>query len=248
MSANVNRVLARRPKRVLMIVANPAISPVTGWPVGFWWAEVTHPWWSFREAGYEVDVVSPAGGDLEADSWSDPRDAGGYSAHDVLTLGFISSAEHAALVRGTRPLREVEPSGYDAVFVAGGQSPMVTMADDGELHRFIARFYEAGKVVAIVCHATCALLKTRLSDGTLLVEGKSWTGFADAEERFADAYVGRRIQPFWIEEEARKMAGTNFVVAAPFRPHAIRDGQLVTGQQQYSGAAAAELVIQALGR
>ena len=102
--------------------------------------------------------------------------------------------------------------------------------------------------MAIVCHATCALLQARLADGRLLVEGKSWTGFADAEERYADACVGRKIQPFWIEEEARKMKGTSFVVSAAFRSHAIRDGRLVTGQQQYSGSAAAELVIEALGR
>jgi putative intracellular protease/amidase len=231
-----------------MVVANPSTSPVTGWPVGFWWAEVTHPWWTFTEAGYEVTLASPKGGDLVADSWSDPRDPSGYSAHDILTLGFVTSAEHAKLLSGTPSLNDVDPSGYDALFVAGGQSPMVTMAHDEDLHRFIASFYEAGKVVAIVCHATCTLLRARLSDGRLLVEGKSWTGFADAEERFADAYVGRKIQPFWIEEEARKMAGTNFVVSAAFRPHAIRDGRLVTGQQQYSGAAAAELVIEALGR
>lgn len=248
MSANVNRLDPARPRRVLMVVANPATSPVTGWPVGFWWAEVTHPWWTFREAGYEVTVASPRGGDLQADAWSDPRDASGYSAHDLLTLGFVSSPEHAELVKDTPSLAQVEPAGYDALFLAGGQSPMVTMADDEGLHRFIADFYEAGKVVAVVCHATCTLLKTRLADGTLLVEGKSWTGFADEEERFADAYVGRKIQPFWIEEEARKMEGTNFVVSAPFRPHALRDGRLITGQQQYSGTAAAELVIEALGR
>ena len=248
MSANLNSVDPSRPKRVLMVVANPATSPVTGWPVGFWWAELTHPWWVFAEAGYQVTVVSPGGGDLEADAWSDPRDPSGYSAHDILTLGFISSPSHAGLVKGTPSVADVEPSGYDALFVAGGQSPMITMAEDADLHRFIADFYEAGKVVAIVCHAVCTLLRTRLSDGSLLVAGKSWTGFADEEERFADAYVGQRIQPFWIEEEARKMEGTNFVVAAPFRPHALRDGRLVTGQQQYSGAAAAELVIEALGR
>jgi putative intracellular protease/amidase len=248
MSATIDILDPDQPKRILMLVSNPTTSSVTGWPVGFWWAEVTHPWWAFREAGYQVTLASPAGGDLEADSWSDPRDASGYSAHDILTLGFVNSPEHAKLVKNTPSLEQVDPSGYDALFVAGGQSPMVTMADDEKLHRFIADFYEAGKVVAIVCHAACTLLKTRLSDGALLVAGKSWTGFADAEERFADASVGRKIQPFWIESEARKVEGTNFVVAAPFRPYALRDGRLVTGQQQYSGAAAAELVIEALGR
>jgi putative intracellular protease/amidase len=79
------------------------------------------------------------------------------------------------------------------------------------------------------------------------VAGKTWTGFADSEEDYADAFVGQRIQPFRIEEEAGKLDGTNFVVNSRFKPFAVRDGLLVTGQQQYSGGAAAKLVIEALG-
>jgi putative intracellular protease/amidase len=79
------------------------------------------------------------------------------------------------------------------------------------------------------------------------VDGRTWTGFATSEERFADAFVGQRIQPFWIEDEARKLEGTNFVVSSMFKPFALRDGNLITGQQQYSGAAVARLVIEALG-
>jgi putative intracellular protease/amidase len=103
-------------------------------------------------------------------------------------------------------------------------------------------------VAALVCHATCLLLETKLSSGELLVKGKTWTGFATSEEKFADSFVGKRIQPFWIEDEARTIEGTNFVVDQMFREFAVRDGLLVTGQQQYSGAAAARLVIEALGR
>ncbi|WGV16346.1 type 1 glutamine amidotransferase domain-containing protein [Fuscovulum ytuae] len=235
-------------KKVLMIAANPGTSPTTGWPIGFWWAELTHPYWTFAEAGYQIDIASPKGGDLMADGYSDPEDASGYSAHDILSLGFKKSATHAALLTGTKSIAEVDVEGYDAIFVAGGQSPMVTMIDDTALHAFVARAYEAGKIVAIVCHGTCILLKTRLSNGDLLVKGKTWTGFADSEEAFADAFVGMRIQPFWIEEEAKKIEGTNFVTANMFKPFALRDGNLITGQQQYSGAAAAELVVQALGR
>lgn len=235
-------------KKVLMIAANPGTSPTTGWPIGFWWAELTHPYWTFAEAGYQIDIASPKGGDLMADGYSDPEDASGYSAHDILSLGFKKSATHAALLTGTKSIAEVDVEGYDVIFVAGGQSPMVTMIDDTALHAFVARAYEAGKIVAIVCHGTCILLKTRLSNGDLLVKGKTWTGFADSEEAFADAFVGMRIQPFWIEEEAKKIEGTNFVTANMFKPFALRDGNLITGQQQYSGAAAAELVVQALGR
>lgn len=235
-------------KKVLMIAANPGLSPTTGWPVGFWWAELTHPYWAFTEAGYEVEIVSPAGGDLVADGFSDPEDASGYSAHDLLSLGFKTSARHAALLKGTRSIAQVDPAAYDAIFLAGGQSPMVTMIDDTALHAFVARAYEAGRIVAIVCHATCILLKTRLSTGALLVEGKTWTGFANSEEAYADAWVGQKIQPFWIEDEARRIKGTNFVVNGMFKPFALRDGNLITGQQQFSGAAAADLVVQTLGR
>ncbi len=161
------------PKRILMIAGNPGISAVTGWPVGFWWAELTHPYWAFTEAGYSVDIVSPQGGDLTADSYSDPEDASGYSAHDLLSLGFKHSPAHAALLQATKPIAAVDAADYDAIFLAGGQSPMITMIDDGGLHRFIAASYEAGKIIAIVCHGTCILLKTRLPDGSLLVAGKT---------------------------------------------------------------------------
>jgi len=115
------------------------------------------------------------------------------------------------------------------------------------VHEIVRRFYEAGKVTAIVCHATSVLLRATLSDGSLLVAGKTWTGFADSEEDFADAFVGQRIQPFRIEEQARALEDTNFIVSGTFRSFAVRDGLLVTGQQQYSGGAAAKLVIEALG-
>jgi len=246
MSANVN--VTNRKKKVLMVVANPSTSKTTGWPVGFWWAEVTHPYWAFTEAGYEVEIRSPQGGALQADGYSDPEDASGYSAHDILSLGFKKSQTHAALLQNTRSVDDVDPNAYDAVFFAGGQSPMVTFRGNQKLQALVARFYEAGRVTALVCHATCLLLDTKLSNGDLLVKGKTWTGFATSEEKFADSFVGQRIQPFWIEDEARTIDGTNFVVDQMFREFAVRDGLLVTGQQQYSGAAAARLVIEALGR
>ena len=124
---------------------------------------------------------------------------------------------------------------------------MVTFVDEPRVHEIVRDFYEAGKVTAIVCHATSVLLEVKLSDGSLLVSGKTWTGFADSEEDFADAFVGQRIQPFRIEEEPSKLGNTNFVVNGRFKPFAVRDGLLVTGQQQYSGGVAAKLVIEALG-
>lgn len=247
MSASINILHPERPRRVLMLASNPAVSPVTGWPVGFWWAELTHPWWEFTEHGYQVDIASPDGGALAGDAWSDPRDPSGYSAHDLLSLGFIASPAHAPLVEQSLALSDVDPAAYDAIFLVGGQGPMATFVDDRRVHELVTGFHATGKPTAVVCHATAVLLHARQADGQLLVAGRTWTGFADSEEEYADAFVGRRIQPFRIEEEARRLAGTNFIVAGRFRPHAVRDGNLITGQQQYSGTAAARLVVEALG-
>ncbi len=235
-------------RKVLVVVSNPGTSRQTGWPIGFWWAELTHPYWEFTERGYRVDVASPDGGALKADPWSDPRDESGYSAEDLVTLGFVNSPDHVRLVEESKALSEVSAADYDAVFLVGGQGPMYTFFEDKRVHDLAAGFYEAGKITAVVCHATCILLKTRLPDGELLVKGKTWTGFANSEEDYADEFVGQRIQPFRIEDEARAIPGTNFIVQGRFRTHAVRDGLLVTGQQQYSGAAAARLVVQALGQ
>jgi putative intracellular protease/amidase len=237
-----------KPKRVAIVASNPATSKQTGWPIGFWWGELTHPYWEFVESGYQVEIFSPDGGKLEGDSWSDPRDSSKYSADDLLSLGFICSAEHMALVNGSKPISDLKLDNFDGILFAGGQGPMYTFFNDERAQRLAAQFYEAGKVTAVICHATCMLLKVKLNGGKLLVEGKTWTGFANSEELYADNYVGQRIQPFWIEDEAHKIANTNFVVSGRFRPFAVRDGNLVTGQQQYSGTEAARLVIEALGR
>lgn len=247
MSANLNVTRPESPKRILMVAANAAVSPTTGWPVGLWIAELSHPWYAFTEAGYHVDIASPNGGNLEIDGFSDPRHESQYSAHDILSLGFLTSSAHAALLNNTTPLATIDIGSYDAVFFVGGQSPMVTYRNNQTMQSFLRRCWESNLLVAIVCHATCLLLETKLSNGAPLVEGRTWTGFADAEEAFADNFVGQRIQPFWIETEARAMSNTNFITGGMFRPFAVRDGRLITGQQQFSGTAAAQLVIEALG-
>lgn len=248
MSAAIDVRDPEKPKRIAMVASNPAVSLQTGWPIGFWWAELAHPYWEFVESGYVADIYSPDGGKLLADNWSDPRDESKYSAEDILSLGFLSSPDHIKLVEDSKPIDTLKSENYDAVWFVGGQGPMYTYFNDPRVHKLAADFYEAGKVTAVICHATCILLKTRLRSGKLLVDGKTWTGFANSEEDYADSFVGKRIQPFRIEDEARKISGTNFIVSGRFRPYALRDGNLVTGQQQYSGALAARLVVEALGR
>jgi putative intracellular protease/amidase len=246
MSATVDILNPNKPKRVAIIGSNSTTSKQTGWPIGFWWSELTHPFWEFVDHGYSVDIYSPDGGALQADSWSDPRDESKYSAHDLISLGFICSNEHSKLIENTLAIDKLTVDDYDALLFVGGQAPMYTFYDDPRVHELVAQCYQSGKVTAVLCHATCILLKAKVN-GKLLVTGKTWTGFANSEERFADEFVGKRIQPFWIEDEAKKLTGTNFIVSSRFKAHAVRDGHLITGQQQYSGAAVARLVIEALG-
>ncbi len=229
-----------------MIVSNPSVSKQTGWPIGVWYAEVTHPYWVFSEAGYSVDFASLDGGEIKFDGFSDPEDASKYAAFDYISLGFKKDESKMALLKNTMKLSSVDPANYKAVFICGGQGPMYTMYKNPEIEKFVADFYQTGKPTAAICHGTCVLLNTKLRNGKFLVEGKKWTGFASAEEQYADNYVGMKIQPFRIEDEARKMPNSKFVVGAPFSAFAVRDGNLITGQQQNSGAAAAELVLKAL--
>ncbi len=233
--------------KILMVASSPSVSAQTGWPIGFWAAELTHPMRVFQEAGYEVELVSTEGGALQMDGYSDPRDASGYSAHDIISLGYLQKPEFAGMLSNTRKLTEVNPGDYAAIFLVGGQGPMYTFKGNADLQKLFVSFYESGKPAAAVCHSTTLLLEARKSNGELLVAGKTWTGFADAEEEFADQAVGQKIQPYRIETEARKIPGTTFKVAAPFSSYAIQDGNLITGQQQNSGAAAAELVVRLLG-
>ncbi len=232
--------------KILMIASNPGVSQQTGWPIGVWYSELTHPYWAFTEAGYSVDIASPEGGEIQFDNYSDPEDASKYAAFDYISLGFKKDASKMALTKNTLKLSGVRPEDYKAIFVCGGQGPMYTFYNNTALQQFFVDFYKTGKPAAAICHGTCILLKAKLPDGSYLVAGKRWTGFASSEEQYADNYVGQKIQPFRIEDEARKMPNSRFEVGAPFAAYAVKDGNLITGQQQNSGAAAAELVLKAL--
>jgi putative intracellular protease/amidase len=232
--------------KILMVASSPAVSKQTGWPIGFWAAELTHPLHVFQQAGFEVELVSTEGGQLEMDGYSNPTDPSGYSSHDVITLGYMQQDWFNKMLSNTKKLTDANHEDYAAIFLVGGQGPMYTFRGNQDLQELFLAFYESGKPAAAVCHSTTLLLEAKKSNGELLVKGKTWTGFADAEEEYADQAVGMKIQPYRIEEEARKIPGTNFKVAALFSAYAIQDGNLITGQQQNSGTAAAELVVKTL--
>ncbi len=251
---DANRVNTNKPKRVAIVIANPAVSDTTGWPVGFWWSELTHPYYEFTEMGYEVEVFSPAGGKCEPDAMSDPRDESGYSVTDLVSMGFINTPSLAALVENTKSVDEIDVAKFDALVVAGGQAPMFTFEKAENLQRKFVEFYEAGKVTSALCHGVAILKFARLSNGEFLAKGKTVTGFANVEEDFADNAVwqygmlpqGQHIMP-WRVEDAMKEIGANYIQAGMWRGFAVRDGSLITGQQNFSGGETARAIIAALG-
>jgi putative intracellular protease/amidase len=236
---------SRRPS-VLMVVANPTTSSTTGWRVGFWAAELFHPLYEFTKAHYRVTVASPNGGSVEVDALSDPRDESRWSADDLISMGALHTPEIAALLERTPKLADLDLDEYDALVVCGGEAPMFQFRDNQDLKRAISAFYEAEKPTAALCHGVSALLDVELSDGSRLTERKTITGFANVEEDFGDAAVGQQVMPFRIEDDARKQRA-NYVQAGLFKAFAVRDNQLISGQQQYSSTKVAQLVIEALG-
>ncbi|TAE22259.1 MAG: type 1 glutamine amidotransferase domain-containing protein [Cytophagales bacterium] len=251
---NPNRVRSTNPKRVAIVIANPAVSSVTGWPVGFWWSELTHPYHEFAEKGYEVTVFSPNGGPCEADAMSDPNDPSGYSSSDLISQGFMHTPSLRALIDDTKAIADLNIADFDALVVAGGQAPMFSFESATDLHAKFVEFYQSGKVTAALCHGTAILRYAKLPNGEYLAKGKTVTGFANVEEDFADNAVwdygllsrDKHLMPWRIEDELKAL-GANFVQAGLWRGFAIRDGNLITGQQNFSGAETAKAIIEALG-
>lgn len=249
-----NIVNPNKPKRVAIVIANPTVSTTTGWPVGFWWSELSHPYYVFSEHGYQVEVFSPQGGRCEADAMSDPRDSSGYSSSDLISMGFLSTPSLLALVENSRKVAEIDLDAFDAIVVAGGQAPMFSYDKDLELQQKFVAFYEAGKIACALCHGTAVLGYAKLSNGEYLAKGKTVTGFANVEEDFADNAVwtynllprDKHVMPWRIEDRLKEI-GANYVQAGLWRGFAVRDGNLITGQQNFSGSETAEAVIRALG-
>jgi putative intracellular protease/amidase len=250
-----NVVSKSHPKRVAIVIANPAVSTTTQWPVGFWWSELSHPYFVLTEAGYEIEIFSPDGGKCEADGMSDPRDASGYSASDLISMGFLSTPNLAELVSKTKKASEIDLAKFDAILVAGGQSPMFTFDNATGLQKKFVEFYQKGKIACVLCHGVALLRYAKLSNGEYLAKGKTVTGLANVEEDFADNAVwsmnllsrDKQLMPWRIEDEMKEIAA-NYVQAGLWRGFAVRDGNLITGQQNFSGEETARLLLKTLGR
>lgn len=229
-------------KKVLIVVANQVTAPTVGWPVGFWAAELTHPYHELEQAGYKVEIASPDGGEVFTDAYSDPRHESGYSAHDFVSLGFLESPKHSALLKNTTALSSIDAKDYAAIIVAGGQSPMFTFRENQTLQSLLLDFYTSGKPTAALCHGVAALIDLKDSKGNYIISGKNITGFTAEEDAYVDSVLQTKLFDWWIEPEALKR-GAVFKKADMWQSFAVKDGNLITGQQQNSGAAVARIII-----
>jgi|SRR5215475_13430299 len=169
--------------------------------------------------------------------------------------GFIATPKLAELVNNTKKASDIDVDKFDAIIVAGGQAPMFTFEKAIDLQKKFVEFYEKGKIACALCHGTAILKFAKLSNGEYLVKDKTVTGFANVEEDFADGAVwsmnllsrDRHVMPWRIEDELKKI-GANFVRAGLWRGFAIRDGNLISGQQNFSGEETARLLLDTLGR
>jgi len=231
--------------KILIVVANPDVNTSLGWPVGFWASELIHPYDVFLKQGYEVTITSPAGGKVEPDALSDPRDESGYSAWDELSLKYLNDSEFTAQLEKTPPISDFSVQNFDALMVAGGQSPMFSFERAENLHQFFSDFYQTGKPTAALCHGVAVLKWAKDAAGNYIVEGKKVTGFSNPEEDEADKAVGQKVMP-WRVQDALTELGADFVHGDLWEAFAVEDGNLITGQQQMSGAEVAKKIIKQL--
>lgn len=232
--------------KILLVASSPAVAD-NGWPVGFWMAEVSHPYEELTYAGYQVDIVSTSGGTLELDAFSDPRHESGYSVNDIVSLGFVESPSTAPMLENTLSIDEVNHEDYLAIVIAGGVAPMFTFRENETLQQLIADFYLSGRPTAALCHGVTSLLDVQLPDGTYLVEGKTVTAFSKVEDKEVEAAINGQFFD-WYVEEALVERGANYTQGGLWADFAVEDGNLITGQQQYSGRTVGRLVAAQLSK
>lgn len=218
-------------KRVLVVVTTAdKINEIER--TGLWLSEFVEPYIAFTKEGYEVTIASPLGGKVPLDH----RSLEGAS-QEMLDMG--------KYLQDTMKLENVNDiQAYDAIFIPGGHGTMFDMPDNEILQSMIRTLYEAGKVVAAVCHGPAALVGVKLSDGTPLVAGKTIAAFTDDEERETtlDKYM-----PFLLESRLREL-GANVVWSPNWTDNVQTDGNLITSQNPQSAESAAQAVIRQLNQ
>ncbi len=224
--------------KILMVLTSHDQLGNTGAKTGFWLEEFAAPYYVFKDAGAEVTLASPQGGQPPLDPKSD--DPG---AQTDATRRFKADAAAQKLLAGTERLANVKASDYDAVFYPGGHGPLWDLAEDAYSIALIETMYAAGKPVAAVCHGPGVLRHPRRADGQPLVAGKKVTGFTNSEEA---AVQLTDVVPFLVEDELKRLGG-QYSQLADWQPYAVVDGNLVTGQNPASSVVVAQAVLKLLG-
>jgi putative intracellular protease/amidase len=224
--------------KILMVLTSHDALGDTGRKTGFWLEEFTAPYYAFRDAGVEIVVASPKGGQPPLDPMSDD-----HGARTESTDRFRADPEAQAVLTHTCQLAGVAAADFDAVFYPGGHGPLWDLAEDATSIALIEAMFAAGKPVAAVCHAPGVLRHVKTASGASLVDGKAVTGFSNTEE---EAVGLTRVVPFLVEDFLRSDGGT-YTKGSDWVPHVVTDGLLITGQNPASSEPTAIALMASLG-
>jgi putative intracellular protease/amidase len=222
---------------ILMVLTSHDQLGNTGKKTGFWLEEFAAPYYIFKDAGAEVTLVSPQGGQPPLDPKSDAPDA-----QTEATRRFKSDPAAQAALAHTGKLSKVSGDAFDALFYPGGHGPLWDLAEDHHSIALIETMVAAGKTVSAVCHAPGVFRHTKTEGGAPLVEGKKVTGFTNTEEA---AVQLTDIVPFLVEDMLTSNGGA-YSKGADWQPYVVTDGKLITGQNPASSGPAAEAVLRQL--
>jgi putative intracellular protease/amidase len=223
--------------KVLIVLTSHSELGNTGKKTGFWIEEFAAPYYVLADAGAEITLASPKGGQPPIDPKSDEPDA-----QTAATKRFKADADLKEKLSQTVKLSEINEKDFDAVFYPGGHGPLWDLANDEKSISLIQEFIGSNKPVALVCHAPGALIKVKSADGEPLVKGKEVTGFSNTEE---DAVQLTDVVPFLLEDEFKKLGG-NYTKGPDWGSYVKKDGLLITGQNPASSEAAAKVLLDLL--
>lgn len=222
---------------VLMVLTSHDRLGDTGEKTGFWLEEFAAPYYVLRDAGADITLASPKGGQPPLDPRSDSKEA-----QTPATERFKADSAAQQALASTTPLAEIQAGAYDAVFFPGGHGPMWDLAESADARRLVEAFAADDRPIAAVCHAPAIFRHTRAASGEPLVSGRRVTGFANSEE---DGVGLREVVPFLVEEMLKANGGL-YEKGTDWKPHVVCDGKLVTGQNPASSEAAARQLLQLL--
>jgi putative intracellular protease/amidase len=224
--------------KVLMVLTSHSELGNTGRKTGFWLEELAAPYYAFKDAGVEIVLASPLGGQPPLDPKSNEP-----SFQTDLTRRFEQDAAANAQLAATVRLDSVSQADFDTVFYPGGHGPLWDLAEDQHSIALIESFIAANKPVALVCHAPGVLRHVKTPAGRPLVEGKTVTGFTNTEEEGVEL---TDIVPFLVEDELKAL-GALYIKGPDWGSYVVSDGLLITGQNPASSAEAATVLLQRLG-